>query len=86
MGTRAVCDGGPGQCVMLYGDRSYLDPSCVGLETSGRVLCGHSALDSTAVHSDLVLLEVQLWKTAALAYVQLGMHQVHTVRQKEREK
>lgn len=58
---------------------AYLNPACVRLKTSGRVLGGHPALDGAAVHSDLVLFEAQLWQAAALAHMQLGVHQIHTV-------
>lgn len=57
----------------------YLNPSGVRLEASGRVFGRHSALDGTAVHSDFVLFEVELWQAAAFAHMQLSMHQVNTV-------
>lgn len=65
-------------------DKAYLDPSRVRLEASGRVLGRHSALDRAAVHPDLVLLEAELGQAAALAHVQLSVHQVHTVAERER--
>lgn len=58
----------------------YLDSAGVRLESSGGVFGGHSALDGTAVHSDLILFEVELCQAAALTHVQLGVHQVHTVK------
>ncbi|KAG7243288.1 hypothetical protein INR49_011741 [Caranx melampygus] len=64
-------------------NRAYLNPASVWLEASGWVLSCHSALDSTAIHPDLVLFEAQLWQAAALTHVQLGMHQVHTVQERE---
>ena len=64
---------------------AYLDPAGVWLEASGRVLGGHSALDGTAVHPDLVLLEAQLRQAAALTHMQLGMHQVHAVGERREE-
>lgn len=73
------------KCLSLA-DGAYLNPAGVWLEASGRVLGCHSALDSTTIHPDLVLFEAQLWQAAALAHVQLGMHQVHTVRETKRER
>ncbi len=67
-------------------DDPYLNPSGVWLEPSGWVFGRHSALDRTAVHPDLVLFEAQFWQAAALTHVQLGMHQVHAVLEKERER
>lgn len=52
------------------------------MEAPGRVFGRHSALDCAAVHPDLVLLEVQVRKAAALAHTQLSVHQVHTVEKK----
>lgn len=57
----------------------YLNSASVRLESSGRVFGGHSALDGTAIHPDLILSEVELWQAAAFTYMQLSMHQVHTV-------
>lgn len=37
---------------------SYLNSTSVRLESSCRVFGGHSALDGTAIHSDLILFEV----------------------------
>lgn len=58
----------------------YLNSASVRLESSGGVFGCHSALDGTAVYSDLILFEVELWQAAALTHMQLGMHQVHTVK------
>lgn len=58
---------------------SYLNSASVRLESSGGVFGGHSALDGTAVHPDLILFEVEFWQAAAFTYMQLSMHQVHTV-------
>lgn len=63
-----------------FWDELYLDPSGVWLEASGRVFGRHPALDRAAVHPDLVLFEAQFWQAAALAHMQLGVHQVHTVK------
>jgi len=67
-------------------DDAYLNPPGVWLEASGRVLGRHSALDRAAVHPDIFLLEAQFWQAAALTHMQLGMHQVHAVREGERER
>lgn len=58
---------------------AHLDPAGVGLEAPGGVFGRHPALDGAAVHPDLVLFEVELGQAAALAHVQLSVHQVHTV-------
>lgn len=58
---------------------AYLNPPGVWLEGSGWVFGRHSTLDRAAVHPDLVLFEAELWQAAALAHMQLGVHQVHTV-------
>lgn len=57
---------------------AHLNPPGVGLEAPGGVFGRHPALDCAAVHPDLVLFEVQLGQAAALAHVQLSVHQVHT--------
>lgn len=57
---------------------AHLNPPGVGLEAPGGVFGRHPALDGAAVHPDLVLFEVQLGQAAALAHVQLSVHQVHT--------
>lgn len=59
---------------------SYLNSAGVGLESSGGVFGGYSALDGTAIHPDLILFEVELWQAAAFTYMQLSVHQVHTVK------
>lgn len=66
-----------------FSDEPYLNPSGVWLEASGWVFGRHSALDRTAVHPDLVLFEAEFWQAAALTHMQLGMHQVHTVIERE---
>lgn len=62
------------------GSGSYLNSTSVRLESSSGVFSGHSALDGTAIHSDLILLEVELGQAAAFTYMQLSVHQVHTVK------
>jgi hypothetical protein len=61
---------------------AYLKPSSVRLEATGRVLCGHTALDGEAIYPDLILLQAQLWQATPLTHVQLSMNQVHTDRKR----
>lgn len=61
----------------IHEAEAHLDPAGVGLEAPGGVFGRHPALDGAAVHPDLVLLEVELGQAAALAHVQLSVHQVH---------
>lgn len=65
-------------------DKAYLNPSRVWLEASGWVLGCHSTLDCAAIHPDLVLFEAEFWQAAALAHMELSMHQVHAVAERER--
>lgn len=83
--TRALPDLATAEAFESFQDEPYLDPSRVRLEASGRVFCSHAALDGAAVHPDFVLLEAQFWQAAALTHVQLCMHQVHTVGEREEE-
>lgn len=65
---------------------AHLNPPGVRLEAPGGVFGRHPALDGAAVHPDLVLFEVELGQAAALAHVQLSVHQVHTVEERREMK
>ncbi|KAG8146536.1 hypothetical protein E2320_013682 [Naja naja] len=59
---------------------SYLNPACVWLEPTSRILGCHTALDGTAIDAHVLLLQAQLWQTLPLSDVDLGMDKIHTAK------
>uniref|UniRef100_A0A2D4EVF9 Uncharacterized protein n=1 Tax=Micrurus corallinus TaxID=54390 RepID=A0A2D4EVF9_MICCO len=54
-----------------------LNPACVWLEPTSRILSRHTALDGTAIDAHVLLLQAQLWQTLPLGDVDLGMDKIH---------